>query len=511
MACKETPCNEERKDRDIPQVVTLLRRISTPPAKNEMDEDADKTPINYTSNLCPLLSLLSMNFFKSVFSDDPDPPQPQSGSNNAPHDNHSDSDSSPTEPRSAADNSDGWNFGGLIKTLTSKSESIIETYRRDLQEFGTGLRKEIEVAQGSIGTVGHVIDEFGNTVVKGTAQIISQGKDAILAIDLDSDSDNGGGSVSSARSLDSKRYSRFEAQVLAIQGDVNTYSEEPEDLNEFHEWKSGFSLEEKSAEKESLLRENEAMESVYNRFVPNTVDGETFWYRYYYKVYKLKKAEDVRARLVKGISREDEDLSWDVEEDDNEDEEIEVQPELGVDTQLQINSNEVGTKGLSVEDEFKEEKREILLQKNEPGDKTDKGKSVEESSQVEKSEVVHEVGGGSKESNDEECVDKSQVDDGVKKNDPAAEFDEKVVMGREESCSKNNKSSVVQSQHSAKEEEGEELGWDDIGDLTGIDDKKATQGGSMSNVDLRKRLSVAEEEEDLSWDIEDDDDEPTKA
>ena len=143
-----------------------------------------------------------MNFFKSVFSDDPDPPrsQPESESpNNALQSKvqeHPDRGSSlvgdpPSDVNPTSDDASGggWNFGGLIKTLTSKSETIIDTYRRDLKEFGSGLRKEIEVAQGSLETVGHAIDEFGNTVVKGTAQIISQGKDAILTADLESDLD----------------------------------------------------------------------------------------------------------------------------------------------------------------------------------------------------------------------------------------------------------------------------------------------------------------------------------
>ncbi|XP_057452194.1 uncharacterized protein LOC130744014 [Lotus japonicus] len=107
-----------------------------------------------------------MNFFNIVFVDDPDPPKPESGNKGG----------------------DTWNFGGLIKTLTAKSESIIETYRHDLHEFSTGSKTKIEVAQGS---VGHVIDEFGNIVIKGTTQIISQGKYAILTVNLDSGSDNG--------------------------------------------------------------------------------------------------------------------------------------------------------------------------------------------------------------------------------------------------------------------------------------------------------------------------------
>ncbi|TKY52586.1 BSD domain-containing protein 1 [Spatholobus suberectus] len=445
-----------------------------------------------------------MNLFKTVFLDDPDPPGPQSGSSNAPRNKDQDPDSSPRSSTTDSDGGDGWNFGGLIKTLTAKSESMIETYRRDLQEFGTGLKKEIEVAQGSLGTVGHAIDEFGNTVVKGTAQIISQGKHAILAVDLDSDSDN---NSANRKSLDSKRYSRFDAQVRAIQGDVSTYSEEPEDLNEFNEWKLGFSLEGKIEEMEGFFRENDAMESVYKGVVPNTVDHETFWYRYYYKVYKLKKAEDLRARLVSGMSGEEEDLSWDVEDDDDD----EAKPVVMINKQ--VGGSGGGTKRLSVEEvqhsgeeESKVEKRDSLLQNEEVGNKMDK--SVEEL-QVQKSEFVGEKGGGSREISEE--ASKSKVDDAVSKYDSAAESDEKVIEeregGAEKSSSKSNESSVVEIQHSANEEE--DLGWDEIEDLSSIDEKKATQSGGTSKVDLRKRLSAAEEEEDLSWDIEDD--EPAKA
>jgi len=37
-----------------------------------------------------------------------------------------------------------WGFQTLVKSLGSKSEGIIKTYRRDLGEFGTGLMKETE-------------------------------------------------------------------------------------------------------------------------------------------------------------------------------------------------------------------------------------------------------------------------------------------------------------------------------------------------------------------------------
>ncbi|MCI34474.1 BTB/POZ domain-containing protein, partial [Trifolium medium] len=106
--------------------------------------------------------------------------------------------------------STAWSFGGLIQTLASKSESVIENYRRDLEEFGSGLRIETSVireaasravkdlpasldvgasvAQESLETVGQAIDDIGSSVWKSTAQIISHGRDSLLSPDSDSDS-----------------------------------------------------------------------------------------------------------------------------------------------------------------------------------------------------------------------------------------------------------------------------------------------------------------------------------
>lgn len=53
----------------------------------------------------------------------------------------------------------------------------------------------------------------------------------------------------------------------------------------------------------------------------------------------------------------------------------------------------------------------------------------------------------------------------------------------------------------------EDLGWDELEDIGSSDEKKGEAVGSTSRVDLQKRLGAAEEEEDLSWDIEEDDDE----
>jgi hypothetical protein len=120
---------------------------------------------------------------------------------------------------------------------------------------------------------------------------------------------------------------------------------------------------------------------------------------------------------------------------------------------------------------------------------------VEESKVDENLEVVQEKGGGSKVDN---------------VNDSESDSDKKMTM---ETNVGDGKSILVESKNLEHKEEEKELEWDEIEDLSSIHEKKAMgESGSPRKVDLLKRLSSAAEEEDLSWDIEDDDDdEPAKA
>lgn len=347
------------------------------------------------------------------------------------------------------------------------------------------------MAHGSLGTVGHAIDELGNSVLKGTAQIISQGKDA-LADDHESDSSDTN-NTPNLSSLNSKRYSRFEAQVRAFQGEASTYCDEPEDLGDYEKWKLGFVLEEKNEEIEGLIEENKAIENIYKRVVPDSIDHYTFWCRYFYKVFKLKQAEDLRANLVKrAISREEEEeLSWDV---DDEDEDNNVSKSI-VAKNRELGSEDGSTEKANVasnDDLKKEENSEVVTNKN--GEKA--------------STVDEENRGSAVETSGGETVDSvvSKKDLEVAKDEDKVALEGKTEHG--ESC-KDSDVTVVSSQPSMPEEE--DLGWDEIEDLSSIDDKKVTHsGGSPNRAELRKRLSAAEEDEDLSWDIEDDDDDDVK-
>ncbi|XP_038896504.1 BSD domain-containing protein 1 [Benincasa hispida] len=470
-----------------------------------------------------------MNFFRSVFSDDPDPSttsetEPRSPEKSLLKEGEESSDPKRSPVDDSSVDAGAWSFGGLIKTLSAKSESVIETYRRDLQEFGSGLKKEIEVAQGSLETVGHAFDEFGSSVLKGTAQIIAQGKDAILAIDQESDSDSSSNqNLSNQRSSNSKPYSRFDAQVRSLQGDTATYCEEPEDVGDYEKWKSQFVLNDKSEEIENLIEENGTIDNVHKKVVPNVVDNETFWFRYFYKVHKLKQAENVRANLVKrAIAREEEeDLSWDVDDDDDEEEEKEEgYNEINVgskgDAVKSDVSNEVRGKAMKSEevnvehaadaalkDDLPEkeevggkESAEVVKKEVDPVKELNGGSSVGDDEKREKSSSVEELDGNNKGSNQKVQLEggsgMNNKDQGLKLVAPEAKSDHGE-------SSKDSDVSIVSTQPSMPEDE--DLGWDEIEDLSIIEEKKpvVTQGGIVNQEEMRKRLSTAEDDEDLDW------------
>ncbi|GAB2266402.1 hypothetical protein Dimus_001411 [Dionaea muscipula] len=453
-----------------------------------------------------------MNFFDSIFSDDP---QSADHPNSPPHPETP----TPPNPNPSPAPPSPWNFGSLIKTIANRSESVIDNYRRDIGEFRSGLLKETAlirdvatravkefpdsidagatVAQESLESVGQAIDNLGSSVWKGTEKIIARTKELHLFDDDNDDYDDGDGNSSgndrsglTERGLSISKFSRFEMRLRDIQGDSKTYVEEPEDLEEYRVWKSGFVLEEKREDIENLMAENLTVERMYMELVPGTgaVDQDTFWSRYFYRIYRLNQAEEARERIVKrAISGEDEEeLSWDVDEEDGDgdgDGDGEVEGKSHVQKVEVLNRSDGGEGSLGERNSERE---------------TDDQEVAEASSSVE-NVVEMEVKWASDVSEASGDVDLVKADEGVV-------TEAKNENG--ESC-KDSDISIVSSQPSLAG--GEELGWDEIEEVGSEDDGSKGAVGKSSNVsDLRKRLSAAEEEEDLSWDIEDDD-EPVKS
>ncbi|XP_047085878.1 BSD domain-containing protein 1-like [Lolium rigidum] len=227
--------------------------------------------------------------------------------------------SAPSPP--AAADTGGWGFGGLLKTLTSQSENVLETYRRDLAEFSTGLRRETDAFREAAARAARDLPSYAHAL-DGLADIVAQGKDALAAAAASSASPPSADAESDPSSASGhlRYYSRFEAQLHALQSDPATFAADPDDAEDFAAWRreAGFSVDEQQEKIEALCYESDAVEGMLDRLVPDAVDAELFWARYFYRVHRLKQQEDARAKLVKRViaQEEEEDLSWELDDEE---------------------------------------------------------------------------------------------------------------------------------------------------------------------------------------------------
>ncbi|CAL4964238.1 unnamed protein product [Urochloa decumbens] len=392
----------------------------------------------------------------------------------------------------------GWSFGGMVKTFASRSETVLGGYRRDLHDLGSGLRLETaalraaaaraasalpgaleagaSAASDRLESVGQAVDDLG----AAAAGLLSHANEALRSAEADGEdgdgaprtSDTSASGASWRASLPSKKYTRFEAQVLALRADPATFTEEPEDSEGFAKWNSSFSVGEMREQIEGVLRESPGLESFVERLVPSVVDYETFWSRYFFLVDKLKQAEDVRTKLVnRAMSKEeDEELSWDVDDDDED---------------TNTSDQKEGTNSMV---DKKEE------QTAEPVNETEGSGKQEGTVRNGSTEDKEVASAAAKDGNGESSVETStpKSSDGVGREEKAEAGD----------SSKESDFSVV-SQPSAQEED---ISWEEIEDVGDEDEKKrASPRSSSANKveDLRKRLNSVEDDEDLSWDIDD--------
>ncbi|CAN6200058.1 unnamed protein product [Urochloa humidicola] len=460
-----------------------------------------------------------MDFFKSILAEpDPDPSSPppeQQEAESAPAGSAS---STPAASAPAGGGGGGgWGFGGLLKTLTSQSETVLEAYRRDLAEFGTGLRRETEVLREAAARAARDLPSSAHAL-DGLADIVAQGKDAISQVAAAAAAtpvSDGGESEQSSASGAPVRYSRFEAQLRALQADPSTFTADPEDAEDFAAWSKGFSLDERNDEIEALCYDSDALEAMVDRLVPGTVESEVFWARYFYRVHKLKQQEDARAKLVQRViaQEEDEDLSWEVDDEDEEEQQKEDAKELvprQEPTKEEV-KHEMEAKG----NESMVEERKIEAVE-EPAALEEEQKNAGEPQPVVLGSSLVVVDEDEEHKNDDEpqpvvfgsslvVVDEGEKEGHSKSNVEESGDNKEAVKHEASDSSKDSDYSIVSRQRTMEEED---LEWDEIEDLGEHEEKKGSTHESSPALkeELRKRLSVAEDDEDLSWDIEDDDD-----
>lgn len=390
---------------------------------------------------------------------------------------------------------------------------IREAASRAVKDLPASLDVGAAVAQESLESVGQAIDDIGITVWNSTAQIISQGRDSFLAsdsdsfdsINYDSNNSNAGKKLlsggSSDRGLDLKRYRRFDNLVHALQCDVNTYLEDPEDLEKFSDWKLGFELDKKEEEIRDLLEENGVVEEIYEKVVPSRTGHESFWTRYFYRLHKLKQAEDARTKLVNSAisGSEEGDLSWDFDDEDEDEDGNNGYEPLGKTSRVSLvkegNSADVG--GVNTVQSVKniQAEKKALNIEEEDGEKGVSPESI--------TGVDDRLEKGKYKENVASCVPEHESGSGDKLDSKCEEKEHSEVKADNDnsgSC-KDSDISVVSSQPSMAEED---IGWDEIEDIESNDENKGDAVGSASRIHLQKRSNVIDQDEyDLSWDVED--------
>eukprot|EP00897_Mesotaenium_endlicherianum_P010019 jgi/Mesen1/9045/ME000057S08467 len=202
----------------------------------------------------------------------------------------------------------------LIAGEKVESEELFKDYQQELQDFGIGLKKETEEI---VEVTAHKVKDLN----LGSGAHVAQVKEAVAMVDEEAQLNAKGKGPQPAytSSIQRGKYSRYEAQVSAMQRDSSTYCDEPEDEDEYAKWGADFKLDEKKADIDNILKDNAFMQELQSRIVPLIVEYDIFWTRYFYRLHKLQQAEDARADLVKrAATTEEEELSWDVDEDADE-------------------------------------------------------------------------------------------------------------------------------------------------------------------------------------------------
>lgn len=388
-----------------------------------------------------------MEFFKAVFSDDTPPPSPPPPSTSHASGEHDPEDSDPN-PSSSDSNNTAWNFGSFLETLASKSESI----RHDLHEFSSELKKETSF----IRQVASRAVDAGTSVAQESLESVGQAIDDI------------GASVWKSTVM-------IRDSLLALDSDNNSDYDNNYDRNVVGSSNSNQSLDVKKYSRfDALVRH---IQNDVNTYVeePEDVRNYNEW-RLGFDVEKMgKEIEDLIEgnRVIEEIygevvpSRVDHEGFW---------------------SRYFYRMHKL---------KMVEDARAKLVKRAISGD--------------EEEDLSWDFG----DEDDDEGYEPRGDSSGVKlvKEGTLIENDVKDVASCSPEHVESNNSdsgrdsdiSIISSLPSMPEEE--DLGWHKVEDVgSNYENKVDDADGSASRIDLRKRLSSSEQEDDLSWDIEDDDD-----
>ncbi|KAM9708748.1 BSD domain-containing protein 1 [Menidia menidia] len=223
---------------------------------------------------------------------------------------------------------EGW-WGGWLQqsfqAVKDKSSEALEFIKRDLTEFSTVVQHD--TACSIVATATAVRNKLAVEGSSDTTEKVKKGLSSFLGVITDTLAPPPDKTIDcdvitlvATPAGTTEVYDSSKARLYSLQADPATYCNEPDGPPEqFDNWLSSFSLEEKKGEISDLLVNSPSIRSLYTKMVPAAVAHSEFWQRYFYKVFQLEQEEARRVALKQRAeqSAHTESLGWEEEEEDD--------------------------------------------------------------------------------------------------------------------------------------------------------------------------------------------------
>ncbi|KAE8289694.1 BSD domain-containing protein 1 [Larimichthys crocea] len=223
---------------------------------------------------------------------------------------------------------EGW-WGGWLQqsfqAVKDKSSEALEFIKRDLTEFSTVVQHDTTCS--IVATATAVRNKLA---VEGSSETTEKVKKSLssflgvisdtLAPPPDKTIDCDVITLVATPAGTTEVYDSSKARLYSLQADPATYCNEPDGPPEqFDNWLSSFSLEDKKGEISELLVNSPSIRALYTKMVPAAVAHSEFWQRYFYKVFQLDQEEARRVALKQRAEQatHTETLGWEEEEEDD--------------------------------------------------------------------------------------------------------------------------------------------------------------------------------------------------
>lgn len=224
---------------------------------------------------------------------------------------------------------DNW-FGSWISAAKDKikNSEVLESVRKDLEEFGHTVKKE---ASSVLSSTGNVIektlsldspDSTASTVKKSFSTFLDQVNTVLNPTPEDDDAE----AIIVTEGSEIMELNKFQLALYNMQNDENTYLTEPEaDLAK--QYQSWLEVIEEQFSEERLARQlknSSTLNKRYLELVPDKISAEIFWRRYLFKKAlledELAREECIEKKKVKEVVKPEkpqlveENIKWEHED-----------------------------------------------------------------------------------------------------------------------------------------------------------------------------------------------------